>query len=169
MTGHPFTLVDQNDAPVSSDDFDGQRIVVFFYPKAMTPGCTGEACDFRDRYDQFGEAGYAVVGISPDPPAANAEFAAEHGLPFPLLSDPDHDVALRYGAWGTKRKFAEPGSTKYAVDRLRRAEDHGREYEGLIRSTFVLAPDHTIEHAWRNVRAKGHVARVARDLGITEA
>lgn len=149
MTDHSFTLHDQHGAPISSDDFDGQRVVVFFYPKAMTPGCTGEACDFRDRYDQFLDAGYAVVGISPDASAANAEFAAAHDLTFPLLSDPDHEVALRYGAWGTKRNY-------------------GREHEGLIRSTFVLALDQTIEHAWRNVRAKGHVARVARDLGITE-
>lgn len=148
MTDHSFTLHDQHDTPLSSDDFDGQRVVVFFYPKAMTPGCTGEACDFRDRYDQFLDAGYAVVGISPDPPEDNAEFATAHDLPFPLLSDPDHEVALRYGAWGAKK--------------------NGREYEVLIRSTFVLAPDHTIEHAWRNVRAEGHVARVARALGITE-
>lgn len=148
MSDHSFTLADQRGEPVSSDDFDG-RVVVFFYPKAMTPGCTGEACDFRDRYDQFLDAGYSVVGISPDPPNANAEFAAMHDLKFPLLSDPDHEVALRYGAWGTKTNY-------------------GREYQGLIRSTFVLSPDGEIEQAWRNVRAKGHVARVARELGISE-
>lgn len=167
MSDHSFTLADQRGDPVSSDDFDG-RVVVFFYPKAMTPGCTSEACDFRDRYDQFLDAGYSVVGISPDPPAANAEFAAMHDLKFPLLSDPDHEVALRYGAWGSKTNFAEPASTKHAADRLRRTNDRGREYEGLIRSTFVLGPDGEIEHAWRNVRAEGHVARVARELGISE-
>lgn len=149
MTDHSFALDDHNGVRISSDDFPGQHLIVFFYPKAMTPGCTGEACDFRDRYGQFLDAGYAVVGISPDPPSANAEFAAAHDLPFPLLSDPDHDVALRYGAWGTKRNY-------------------GREYEGLIRSTFVLDPDGGIEHAWRNVRAKGHVERIARALGLTE-
>lgn len=149
MSDLSFTLPDQSGTPVSSDDFAGRRLVVFFYPKAMTPGCTGEACDFRDRYGAFGDAGFAVVGISPDPPDANAEFAAAHDLPFPLLSDPDHQVASRYGAWGTKRNY-------------------GREYEGLIRSTFVLGADGGIEHEWRNVRAQGHVARVARDLGLTK-
>ncbi len=149
MSGHSFTLTDQHGDIVSSDDFAGRHVIVFFYPKAMTPGCTGEACDFRDRYDQFAAAGYAVVGISPDPPDANAQFAAVNGLKFPLLSDPDHEVATRYGAWGTKKNY-------------------GREYEGLIRSSFVLAPDGTIEHEWRNVRAAGHVGRVARALGLPE-
>jgi len=149
MSDLSFALADQHGDPVSSDDFAGRHVIVFFYPKAMTPGCTGEACDFRDRYEAFDDGGYAVVGISPDPPAANAEFAQRNDLRFPLLSDPDHEVASRYGAWGTKRNY-------------------GREYEGLIRSTFVLGPDGEIEHEWRNVRAKGHVVRVARDLGLTE-
>ena len=149
MSDLSFALADQHGHPVSSDDFAGRHVIVFFYPKAMTPGCTGEACDFRDRHEAFDDGGYAVVGISPDPPAANAEFAQRNDLRFPLLSDPDHEVASRYGAWGTKRNY-------------------GREYEGLIRSTFVLGPDGEIEHEWRNVRAKGHVVRVARDLGLTE-
>jgi peroxiredoxin Q/BCP len=149
MSDLSFTLADQHGAPVSSDDFAGRHVIVFFYPKAMTPGCTAEACDFRDRYGAFHDAGYAVVGISPDPPAANAEFAERDGLRFPPLSDPDHEVASRYGAWGTKKNY-------------------GREYEGLIRSTFVLGPDGEVEREWRNVRAKGHVARVAQDLGLTE-
>lgn len=144
---HAFRLTDHHGTTVSSDDLAGQRTIVFFYPKAMTPGCTTEACDFRDRYDQFTDAGYAVIGISPDPPEANAEFARQHGLSFPLLSDPDHAVATRFGAWGTKKNY-------------------GREYEGLIRSTFVLGPGGSVEHEWRNVRATGHVARVARDLGV---
>lgn len=149
MSDLSFTLNDQRGDTVSSADYAGRRLVIFFYPKAMTPGCTGEACDFRDRYDAFDEAGYAVVGVSPDPPQANAEFAEHNDLGFPLLSDPDHEVASRYGAWGTKTNY-------------------GREYQGLIRSTFVLGPDGALEHEWRNVRAKGHVARVARELGLTE-
>lgn len=149
MSDLSFTLADQHGDAVSSEDFAGRRLVVFFYPKAMTPGCTGEACDFRDRYEAFDAAGYAIVGISPDPPPANAAFAQRYGLKFPLLSDPDHEVASRYGAWGTKKNY-------------------GREFEGLIRSTFVLGPDGGLEHEWRNVRAEGHVARVARDLGLTE-
>ncbi len=148
MSDHSFTLPDQQGNPVSSDDFAGRQLIVFFYPKAMTPGCTAEACDFRDRYERLLDAGYAVVGISPDPPAANAEFAATHDLKFPLLSDADHEVALRYGAWGIKKNY-------------------GREFEGLIRSTFVLGPDGRLEHEWRNVKAKGHVERIARELEIT--
>ena len=122
---------------------------MFFYPKAMTPGCTAEACDFRDRYQRLLNAGYAVVGISPDPPAANARFAAEHDLKFPLLSDVDHEVAMRYGAWGTRKNY-------------------GREYEGIIRSTFLLGPDGQVEREWRNVKAKGHVERIAKELEIVE-
>jgi peroxiredoxin Q/BCP len=147
MSDVSFTLPDQHGNPVSSDDFAGKRLIIFFYPKAMTPGCTAEACDFRDRYERLLDAGYAVVGISPDPPADNAAFAATHDLRFPLLSDVDHDVALRYGAWGMKKNY-------------------GREVEGLIRSTFVLGPDGQLEHEWRNVKAKGHVGRVAEELHI---
>ena len=149
MSDLTFTLPDHHGDPVSSDDFAGKRVIVFFYPKAMTPGCTAEACDFRDRYDRLLDAGYAVVGISPDQPPDNAKFAEAEGLPFPLLSDTDHDVAQRYGAWGMKKNY-------------------GREFEGLIRSTFVLGPNGDLEHEWRNVRAKGHVERVARELGLTE-
>lgn len=149
MSDLSFTLPDQTGTPVSSDAFRDRRLVVFFYPKASTPGCTGEACDFRDRYDALLDAGCAVVGISPDPPEDNAAFAEANALPFPLLSDVDHAVAERYGAWGMKKNY-------------------GREYEGLIRSTFVLAPSGEVEHAWRNVRATGHVARVVRDLGVAE-
>lgn len=147
MDDYTFTLSDANGQPVSSGDFTGQRLIVFFYPKAMTPGCTAEACDFRDRHDQLLDAGYAVVGISPDSPADNARFAAAEGLKFPLLSDPDHEVARRYGAFGTKKNY-------------------GREYEGIIRSTFVLGTNGELEHAWRNVKATGHVERVAKELDV---
>ncbi len=140
-----FTLHDHDGKPVSLGDFAGRRLIVFFYPKAMTPGCTTEACDFRDRYEQFLDAGFEIVGISPDPPERNARFREKEGLPFRLLSDTDHRVAEAFGAWGTKKNY-------------------GREYEGLIRSTFVIEPDGTISHAYRNVRAKGHVERLARDL-----
>ncbi|HSJ44041.1 MAG TPA: peroxiredoxin [Euzebyales bacterium] len=110
MSDLSFTLADQHGTPVSTDDFAGRHVILFFYPKAMTPGCTAEACDFRDRYNAFHDAGYAVVGISPDPPAANAEFAERDGLRFPLLSDPDHEVASRYGA-GARRRTTD-ASTK---------------------------------------------------------
>ena len=140
-----FTLLDHDGRSVSTADFAGKRLIVFFYPKAMTPGCTEEACDFRDNYDRLLEAGFAVVGVSPDPPSLNARFREKEGLPFPLLSDPDHAVATAYGAWGMKKNY-------------------GKEYEGLIRSTFVLDGSGEIEAEYRNVRAKGHVARLVREL-----
>ncbi len=143
-----FTLTDSEGATVSLKDLLGSRLVVFFYPAAMTPGCTAEACDFRDDYTSFAEAGYQIVGISPDSPDRNRAFRDKHGFPFPLLSDPNHVVADAFGAWGTKKNY-------------------GREYEGLIRSTFVIDSDGTILHELRNVRAKGHVERLKAllDLG----
>lgn len=145
MRAHAFTLVDQDGQPHSLKDHAGRRVILFFYPKAMTPGCTGEVCDFRDSYDDFTAAGFDIVGISPDPPDDNKVFRERHGLPFPLLSDPKHTVSEAYGAWGTKKNY-------------------GREYEGLIRSTFVVGPDQDIERELRNVRAKGHVDRLRREL-----
>lgn len=140
-----FTLEDDSGDPVSLRDFSGSRLIMFFYPKAMTPGCTTEACDFRDNYNAFHQAGFAVVGVSPDPPASNARFKEKEGLNFPLLSDEDHRLAGQLGAWGIKKNY-------------------GKEYEGLIRSTFVVGPDGRLEVAYRNVRASGHVARVAQEL-----
>ncbi|MXX45066.1 MAG: thioredoxin-dependent thiol peroxidase [Acidimicrobiia bacterium] len=145
MNAPDYTLLDQDRNPVSLSDFSGQRVVVFFYPKAMTPGCTVEACDFRDSYEEFLAAGMAVVGLSPDPPDVLAEFREKEGLPFPLLSDADHKMAEAFGAWGVKKLY-------------------GRETVGLIRSTFVLGSDGELEREYRNVRATGHVARLKRDL-----
>ena len=145
MKAPDFTLLDQDRNPVSLSDFSGRRVVVFFYPKAMTPGCTAEACDFRDSYQDFLDAGMAVVGVSPDPPEDLAKFREKDDLPFPLLSDADHQVAEAFGAWGPKKLY-------------------GREMVGLIRSTFVLGPDGEVERDYRNVRAKGHVGRLRRDL-----
>jgi len=145
MRAPGFTLLDQDGHAVSLDDFAGRRLIVFFYPAAMTPGCTIEATDCRDTYDDLLRAGVDVVGVSPDSPERNARFRTEGGFPFALLSDPDHAVAAAYGAWGLKKSY-------------------GREYEGLIRSTFVIGPDGEIEREYRNVRAKGHVARVTADL-----
>ncbi|MYB77988.1 MAG: thioredoxin-dependent thiol peroxidase [Acidimicrobiia bacterium] len=145
MNAPDYTLLDQDRNPVSLSDFSGQRVVVFFYPKAMTPGCTAEACDFSDSYEELLAAGMAVVGLSPDPPEALAEFREKEGLPFPLLSDADHKMAEAFGAWGVKKLY-------------------GRETVGLIRSTFVLGSDGELEREYRNVRATGHVARLKRDL-----
>ena len=145
MKAPQFTLLDQDLSPVSLSDFSGQRLVVFFYPKAMTPGCTVQACDFRDSYRELLDSGLAVVGISSDPPERLSEFRRKENLPFPLLSDADHAVAEAFGAWGAKTLY-------------------GKETVGLIRSTFVLGPDGEVERAFRNVRAKGHVSRLKRDL-----
>ncbi|MEU3845596.1 thioredoxin-dependent thiol peroxidase [Micrococcus terreus] len=142
-----FTLPDQDGSPVSLSDFAGRQVIVYFYPAAATPGCTKQACDFRDSLASFQAEGYAVVGISPDPPAKLARFRDAEGLSFPLLSDQDHAVAAAYGAWGEKKNY-------------------GRVYEGLIRSTVVVAEDGTISLAQYNVRATGHVAKLRRDLGL---
>ena len=140
-----FELADDAGNTVTLDGFRGRHLVVYFYPKAMTPGCTTEACDFRDRSDRLREAGYAVVGISPDPASRLAKFKEKEHLNFPLLSDEDHAVAEAYGAWGTKKNY-------------------GREYEGISRSTFVIGPDGMVVRVYRNVRAKGHVERLIAEM-----
>jgi len=142
-----FDLLNQDGDQVSSDDFAGKKYVVFFYPRAMTPGCTTESCDFRDSYSEFNDAGYEVVGVSPDPPSRNRRFKEKEGLNFDLLSDEDHELAASLGAWGEKNLY-------------------GKLSQGLIRSTFVIDEDGEIEKAYRNVKATGHVARVKEDLGV---
>ena len=140
-----FNLPNQDGEMVSSEDFAGKRLVMFFYPAAMTPGCTTESCDFRDSYQEFSDAGYEVIGVSPDAPSKNARFKEKEGLNFDLLSDQDKDLATSLGAWGEKKMY-------------------GKTVEGLIRSTFVVGPDGQVEKAYRNVKATGHVARVRADL-----
>jgi peroxiredoxin Q/BCP len=140
-----FSLPDQNGEEVSSDDLAGKKYVMFFYPRAMTPGCTQESCDFRDSYEEFSEAGYEIIGVSPDPPSRNHKFREKEGLSFDLLSDQDHALAESLGAWGEKTMY-------------------GKTTEGLIRSTFVIGVDGAVEKAYRGVRAQGHVARVKADL-----
>ena len=140
-----FRLANQDDEPRVLKDFTGQRLLLYFYPKAFTPGCTGESCDFRDSEVPLRKAGFAIVGVSPDPVGKLASFKTEYGLPFDLLSDPDHRVAENYGAWGVKKNY-------------------GREYEGLIRSTVVVDASGKVERIYANVRAKGHVARLRLEL-----
>ena len=140
-----FSLPNQDGETVASDDFAGRKLIMFFYPAAMTPGCTKESCDFRDSYDDFAQAGYEIVGVSPDKPSKNAKFKEKEGLTFDLLSDEDKELATSLGAWGEKKLY-------------------GKTMEGLIRSTFVIGPDGQIEKAYRNVKATGHVARVKADL-----
>ena len=140
-----FALPDSTGAAVRPEDYAGRRLVVFFYPAAFTPGCTTEACDFRDNLASLQAADVAVVGISPDPVARLAEWAAAERLEFPLLSDEDHAVAEAWGAWGTKVV-------------------NGQERVGLIRSTFVLSADGAIESAEYGVDPNGHVARLRAQL-----
>ncbi len=140
-----FDLINQDGEPVSSSDFAGKKYVLFFYPKAMTPGCTAESCDFRDSYTEFADAGYEIVGVSPDPPELNKQFKEKEGLNFDLLSDEDHELTKTLGAWGEKTIY-------------------GKKMVGLLRSTFVIDENGEVEQEYRNVSAKGHVDRVKADL-----
>lgn len=142
-----FTLVDQDGKSVSLSDYRGRRLIAFFYPAAMTPGCTTEACDFRDSVVPLQAAGYTVVGVSRDEPAKLREFRERDGLPYDLLSDPDHAVHEAYGAWGEKTNY-------------------GKVVEGVIRSTVVIDEDGAVAQALYNVKATGHVARVRGLLGV---
>jgi len=142
-----FTLVDQDGASVSLHDLRGTPVVLFFYPAAMTPGCTTEACDFRDSLGPLQAAGYAVMGISRDDPATLRRFRERDALTYPLLSDPDHAVHDAYGAWGEKMNY-------------------GKLIEGVIRSTVIVDADGIVSHALYNVKATGHVARVRALLGL---
>ncbi len=142
-----FTLPDADGNEVSLSSFHGRRVIIYFYPAAMTPGCTTQACDFRDSLASLAAAGFAVLGISPDSPAKLAKFRDRDGLNFPLLSDPEHEVLEAYGAYGEKMLY-------------------GRKSVGVIRSTFVVGPDGRIEQAQYAVKATGHVARLRKELGV---
>ena len=141
-----FTLPDAEGKPVSLADYRGKNVIVYFYPKAATPGCTTEACDFRDNLASLQGSGYEVLGISPDAPEALAHFTGDFALTFPLLSDEDHAVALAYGAWGEKLV-------------------NGEITEGLVRSTVVLDPEGKVVLAQYQVKAQGHVAALKERAG----
>ncbi|WP_299166639.1 thioredoxin-dependent thiol peroxidase [uncultured Arthrobacter sp.] len=143
-----FTLNAADGSTVSLGDFAGENVVVYFYPAAATPGCTTEACDFRDNLASLASYGYKVIGVSPDSEAQLRSFSEKEALTFPLLSDPDHAVAEVWGAWGEKKNY-------------------GKTYEGLIRSTVVVDGSGKVALAQYNVRATGHVAKLRRDLGIS--
>jgi peroxiredoxin Q/BCP len=142
-----FTLPDADGKPVSLSDYRGRRVIVYFYPAASTPGCTKQACDFRDSLADLGDAGLDVLGISPDKSAKLATFRDKEGLTFPLLSDPDKEVLTAWGVFGEKQMY-------------------GKTVTGVIRSTFVVDPDGKIEQAQYNVRATGHVGKLRRDLKV---
>jgi thioredoxin-dependent peroxiredoxin len=142
-----FSLPAADGSVVSLTDFKGQRVVVYFYPAAMTPGCTTQACDFRDNLSALQAAGVSVVGISPDSPDKLAKFVERDKLTFPLLSDPGHAVLEEYGAWGEKSLY-------------------GKTVIGVIRSTVVVGPEGDVQLAKYNVKATGHVAALRKTLGI---
>lgn len=141
-----FTLPNDSGSETSLADFAGERVLVYFYPRANTPGCTKQACDFRDSLTELNDLGIRVVGISPDKVDKLAAFSEDHGLNFPLLSDESRETMTAWGAFGEKKNY-------------------GKVVQGVIRSTLLVEPDGTIGMALYNVRATGHVARVLRDLG----
>jgi thioredoxin-dependent peroxiredoxin len=140
-TAPAFTLPDQDGKPVKLSDFKGQRVIVYFYPRDDTPGCTKEACQFNDNLKTFEKAGVAVLGISPDGAGAHTKFREKFTLKFPLLTDADKKVMEKYGAWGEKTLY-------------------GKKTVGTIRSTFLVGPTGKIERVWSHVRADGHAAKV---------
>jgi len=141
-----FTLPDQDGTKVSLRDFAGAPVVVYFYPADDTPGCTKEACQFNDNLSAFSRCGASVLGISPDGADAHLRFRAKYGLTFPLLSDVDHRVMEKYGAWGEKTLY-------------------GKKMVGVIRSTVLVGPDQRVVRAWYHVKADGHAAKVLAELG----
>ncbi|MBC2638862.1 MULTISPECIES: thioredoxin-dependent thiol peroxidase [unclassified Rhodococcus (in: high G+C Gram-positive bacteria)] len=146
-TAPTFTLPDADGNDVSLADYRGRKVVVYFYPAASTPGCTKQACDFRDSLADLNGAGLDVVGISPDKPAKLAKFRDAEELTFPLLSDPEKTTLEAWGAFGEKKMY-------------------GKTVQGVIRSTFLVDEDGKIEVAQYNVRATGHVAKLRRDLSV---
>ena len=141
----PFSATDQSGTIRSAEDFAGKKIAVYFYPRAFTPGCTTESCDFRDRHEFFTSNGYEILGVSPDKPEKLAKFKEEYNLPFDLLSDPDHTIATAFGAYGLKKNY-------------------GKEYMGIIRSTILIDESGRVEQAFYSVKAKGHAERIAKAI-----
>ena len=136
-----FTLPGSNGQNISLADYRGKKVVIYFYPKDMTPGCTQESCDFRDYHGDFEKYNAVVLGISPDPLKSHAKFIEKHQLPFPLLSDEDHQVAELFGVWQLKKNF-------------------GKEYMGIVRSTFLIDEEGKLAQEWRSVKVKGHTEEV---------
>ncbi|MCF6412013.1 thioredoxin-dependent thiol peroxidase [Pseudalkalibacillus salsuginis] len=138
-----FTLESNNGEKISLSDFRGKNVVLYFYPKDMTPGCTTEACDFRDHYSEFSDQNTVILGVSPDPVDRHKKFIDKHDLPFLLLADEDHQAAELYDVWQLKKNF-------------------GKEYMGIVRSTFIINKDGELVKEWRKVRVKDHVTEALK-------
>ncbi|MFA5712650.1 MAG: thioredoxin-dependent thiol peroxidase [Bacteroidales bacterium] len=138
-----FTGVDQDGAPISLSQFKGRKLVLYFYPKDNTPGCTAQACNLRDNYNLFLERGYAVVGVSRDSQKSHLNFIKKHNLPFPLISDPEAQIIKEYGAWGKKKMM-------------------GREYEGILRKSFIIDEKGYIEEIIEKVKTKEHTGQILK-------
>ncbi len=136
-----FSAIDQEGTAVDSAALAGKWTVIYFYPKDDTPGCTKEACNFRDNYGAIAATGAKLLGVSGDSEASHKKFIAKYELPFPLLSDTSHEMAKSFGAWGLKKNY-------------------GREYEGMIRSTFIVGPDGTMAKVWKSVKPDVHAEQV---------
>jgi thioredoxin-dependent peroxiredoxin len=146
LSAPDFTLTDSEGNAVSLSDYKGkQHVILYFYPKDNTPGCTTQACDFRDSHGEFEKLNAVILGVSPDSEASHTKFIDKHGLPFRLLVDEDHQVAEQYGVWTLKKNF-------------------GKEYMGIERSTFLIDPTGTVVKEWRKVRVKGHVEEALETL-----
>lgn len=141
----PFCLPDQDGREVCLEDLSGRWVVLYFYPRDNTAGCTREALDFTQSLEEFRALGAEVLGISPDSPASHQKFREKHSLSVSLLSDPEHRVLAAYGAWGAKKMY-------------------GKEYQGVLRSTAIIDPEGKIARVWRKVRVKGHVEKVEKEL-----
>ncbi|MBT3173986.1 MAG: thioredoxin-dependent thiol peroxidase [Lentimicrobiaceae bacterium] len=140
-----FKGVDQNGKSISLSDFKGKNLIMYFYPKDNTPGCTAEACDLRDNYEMWIERGYAVVGVSPDSEQSHKKFIDKYDLPFPLIADTDKTIIKDFGAWGLKKLY-------------------GREYEGLLRTTFVIDATGIITNIFTKVKTKDHTNQILESL-----
>jgi len=140
-----FKGVDQHGNTVSLKDFKGNKLILYFYPKDNTPGCTAEACNLRDNYDLWLSKGYKVVGVSPDSLASHQKFAEKHQLPFPLIADEEKKIIKVYGAWGPKKLY-------------------GREYEGLLRTTFIIDENGRIEEIFTKVKTKDHTNQILKTI-----
>ena len=142
-----FNGIDQNGESVSLDQYKGKKVVLYFYPKDNTPGCTNEACDLRDNYDDLLEKGFDVIGVSPDSEASHQKFITKHSLPFRLISDPNKEILNLYNAWGEKKLY-------------------GKTYDGVLRKTFIISEEQTVEKIFVKVKTKDHTNQIYQELKI---